>query len=325
MKWIYIPAMVTLLAAPALSAECGPLISYGTVPLKHFDGEASDFVPVEIAGVPKLMLLDTGADFTTMTSAVAQELSLSANRSDFQLYDVTGARASSAVIASIKIGTLRGDKIHFMLSPASTDFRDTRVAGLLGADILRNFDVAIDFGAHTFTLHDQKHCEGQVVYWPERPIAEIPIKLQRGYGILLTVTLDGKEVKAQLDTGASTSTLEKNKAEGAFGLTLGAADTPVVGNLNGTEGLTTWKHQFKSLTLAGIEVANPEIHIIPDKMSEQMSNWSTGSLLDKQAHETKEPPMLLGMNVLKHLHIYIAYKEKKLYITPASQPASPAQ
>ena len=31
--------------------------------------------------------------------------------------------------------------------------------------------------------------------------------------------------------------------------------------------------------------------------------------------------MLLGMNVLRHFHIYIAFKEKKLYITPAGVPA----
>ena len=32
--------------------------------------------------------------------------------------------------------------------------------------------------------------------------------------------------------------------------------------------------------------------------------------------------MLIGMNVLRHLHIYIAYKEQKIYITPAGAPAA---
>jgi hypothetical protein len=41
--------------------------------------------------------------------------------------------------------------------------------------------------------------------------------------------------------------------------------------------------------------------------------------------------MLIGMDILSHLHLYIAYKERKLYITPASTPTgvpatgSPAQ
>jgi hypothetical protein len=29
---------------------------------------------------------------------------------------------------------------------------------------------------------------------------------------------------------------------------------------------------------------------------------------------------IIGMDVLRHLHIYVAYKEQKLYVTPASAP-----
>jgi hypothetical protein len=35
------------------------------------------------------------------------------------------------------------------------------------------------------------------------------------------------------------------------------------------------------------------------------------------------PDMLIGMNILKRLHLYIAFGEKKLYISEASSP--PAQ
>jgi hypothetical protein len=35
--------------------------------------------------------------------------------------------------------------------------------------------------------------------------------------------------------------------------------------------------------------------------------------------------MLIGMNILRHLHIYIAYKEHKLYITPAGTPTATAE
>jgi hypothetical protein len=35
--------------------------------------------------------------------------------------------------------------------------------------------------------------------------------------------------------------------------------------------------------------------------------------------------MLIGMNVLRHLHIYVAYKEQKIYITPAGAPAPAAE
>ena len=316
-------AAAALLLVPARAEDCGKLISYGSIPLTQIDGHSSEYVPVEIAGGPKLMLLDTGAYFTLMNSATVNELHLTPAPSTLRLYDVTGAKAAGFVTALFRIGNLRSGNIQFMLSPSSIDdFGDPRVAGVLGADILTNFDLSIDFGAHRIDLISPNHCEGQAVYWPERPIAVIPFKLQDRSAIILPVTLDGHEVKAQLDTGASTSTLEKGKAERSFDLVLGSADTPVASDLNGAKGLTTWKHRFKSLSLAGIEVANPEIRIIPDKMSERLNDWSTGTMLDRKANSVETPPMLLGMNVLEHLHIYIAYREKKLYITPAGQPVT---
>ena len=281
-------------------------------------------MPVEIAGVPKLMMRDTGAYATTLSAKAADELKLESSRStDLEAFDVTGAKANRSVRASLKIGNLKGDNMFFMLGTQYLDdFGDPRVAGLLGASILAGYDLSIDFGARTLTLLSPNHCEGKVVYWPERPVAMIPFKLQNRNEIILTVTLDGKEVVAQLDTGASSSTLEKKKAARLFDIVPGSADTPVAGNLNGAEGVTTWKHRFKSLSLAGIEVANPEIKIIPDKISEKVNTWSTGSLLDARANGNRdEAPMLLGMNVLKDLHIYIAYKEKKLYITSSGKPA----
>jgi len=312
-----------LFLLPAQAENCAPLAIYTTIPLTHIDGYASEFVPVEIAGVPKLLLLDTGAFFSTITSATVDELHLRPRDASIYIFDVTGAKASRYVSTTFKFGTLQGDGIQFMLSPSSIDdFGDPRVAGLLGASILAGYDLSIDFGAHTLTLLSPNHCDGKVVYWPERPVAMIPFKLQNRNEIILTVTLDGKEVVAQLDTGASSSTLEKKKAARLFDIVPGSADTPVAGNLNGAEGVTTWKHRFKSLSLAGIEVANPEIKIIPDKISEKVNTWSTGSLLDARANGNRdEAPMLLGMNVLKDLHIYIAYKEKKLYITSSGKPA----
>jgi len=37
------------------------------------------------------------------------------------------------------------------------------------------------------------------------------------------------------------------------------------------------------------------------------------------------PDMIIGMNVLRRLHLYIAFGEAKLYVTDASATAQPAQ
>ena len=35
--------------------------------------------------------------------------------------------------------------------------------------------------------------------------------------------------------------------------------------------------------------------------------------------------MTIGMNILQRLRLYIAYGERKLYVTPAAAPAAPAK
>ena len=308
------------LCSSAQAEDCKPLTSYGTIPLTEIEGEASEFVPVEIAGTKKLMMLDTGAWYTTMSRATADELHLDAHSVNARVVDVTGGGTSRAVTATLKIGNIQIPDTEFMLNTAAFDLNNPRVAGLLGGNIYQAFDVSIDFGAHTLALLSQDHCEGKVVYWPERPVAMVPIEIQSGDEIVLHVVLDGQDVKAILDTGAEQSALDEAAAKTLFGIQPGSADTPATGNLNDQKGLTMWTHHFKSLSLAGIAVTNPQVDIIPDNRKVSL----TGSSLSWQVSNINEP-MLLGMNVLRHLHLYIAYKEKKLYITPASNvPAASA-
>lgn len=61
--------------------------------------------------------------------------------------------------------------------------------------------------------------------------------------------------------------------------------------------------------------------LIPDYTSDK---YKPGPELGTRLGDTSQSgdfaDMLLGMNVLRHLHVYIAYKERKLYITPAGPP-----
>jgi hypothetical protein len=324
MRTMIAVAAAALLSTPAWADDdCKlPLQSYGTVPLTMLSGQRSAFVPVEIAGVPKLMLLDTGASITMMKTAVVNELKLTPQGMEGATYDLTGGRSTVYVTAPMTLGGMSADKFVFVVgTPYLDQVGGRRAAGLLGANFLKNFDVSIDFAAQTFALLNQNHCDGKVVYWPERPIAVVPFEL-KGDAIIVKVELDGHTFRAQLDTGAYNSTLERSRAEGNFDLKPGSEDTPAIGDMDG-KGMTVWKHRFQTLSLDGIAISNPEIEIIPDKISTKVNAWSTGSMLDRQYNGPVEVPMLLGMNVLRQLHVYIAYKERKLYITPVGPaPAS---
>ena len=75
-------------------------------------------------------------------------------------------------------------------------------------------------------------------------------------------------------------------------------------------------------------MANPHIRIIPDKIGSKDPNngFVTGTRTQKvDDRDVLAPTMLIGMNILSKLHLYIAFREQKIYITPASVPQAAAK
>jgi hypothetical protein len=127
-------------------------------------------------------------------------------------------------------------------------------------------------------------------------------------------------VIATLDTGAYNSTLNIPIAEAAFGLKLGSEDTPQIGNLAGKSSAVTYRHVFHSLAFDGVVVRNLQVQIIPDLLHQVLVDAAlppTGTRIFDPRKMEADAGMLIGMDILRHFHIYIAYKEQKLYITPA--------
>ena len=117
--------------------------------------------------------------------------------------------------------------------------------------------------------------------------------------IRLPVVIDGKEIMAIVDTGAVSSIMSMHAAS-LLGVTENSPDL----KLKASEGFRAknriYSYPFKTLEMGGITVKNPHITIA--------SNEFMG---------TFRSDMILGMGILRQLHLYIAYKEDKFYITPA--------
>lgn len=323
MRTVLRACVLALAFMPAAAADqCPPLRLAASVQLVPSAKGDAEYVPVVVGGARKLFLLDTGASATLISPTIVKELEIGTFRANVRLFDVTGNSTDRGAVTSLAIGNLRNDRVKFMVP--SVDLESVfgkDVAGVLGADILGNLDVSVDFGAQKLDLLDPEHCEGKVVYWPERPLAVVPFKRVGMAQIIIPVTLDGRRIEAFVDTGASRSTIRQPRAERTFDLVMGSADAPASGYVNGDKDVPMWRHTFKSLALEGIDVLNPEIDIIPDRVSEHLAKGAeTGTRINTRDEEIA-PDILLGMNVLRHLHVYIAYKENRLYITPAGAPA----
>ena len=303
--------------------DCHPLTQFATVELAHRPNNSRLYVPVTIEGKDRLMLLDTGGAMSEITLLTANELQLGRRQLQFQEVDLLGNTSNEAAdVNQFEIGALIARSIEFVISPDHNLFADNfRYAGIIAPNILKNYDVDIDFGGPRLTLLSPEHCEGKVIYWPASAVAVVPMRVLKSGHIAFSAMLDGKPVSAMLDTGASNTTLKIPVAESDFGLKMGTPDTPRASELNGKPGATVYHHKFASLDFDGLAVSNLEVALIPDYTSDK---YKPGPELGTRLGDTSQSgdfaDMLLGMNVLRHLHVYIAYKERKLYITPAGPP-----
>jgi predicted aspartyl protease len=322
--------IAVLSGAARAESTCPPLTLVASVAMRVGDDDRA-YVPVRIGDSQKSMLIDTGGFFTEMSQAAADELKLSTRHSGLQLIGVAGDSTDVVARAPFAIGNLRAASMDFMVMPSVHEFASdiSDAAGVIAPNLLHSYDVDFDFNGGKFNLLSQNHCEGKVVYWPAEAVAVVPIEINSESHILLPVTVDGHRFKAMLDTGASNTVFNLEIARSAFSLTPGNSETPVRGSLQGSPLSKTYTHHFASLSLEGIAVSNLQIELIPDLMRNRMmdpkDSLEGGTRLHDPNRDTGLSDMILGMDILRHLHVYIAYKEKKLYLTPASAPAPATQ
>jgi predicted aspartyl protease len=308
---------------PASAEECGPLKIVASVDLRMAAGDRAALVPVTLQGQTRYMVLDTGGIMSFITPGTVAELGLeSVKNPRLRFYDVSGNCVDhTTIVPDFGIGDLKGKNVEFVVSSPTLFGGNKDIAGILGPGILRFYDVALDVANRKLTLLSQDHCAGKVIYWKADAVAAIPMDINKASGhIVVPVQLDGHKLNAMIDTGATNSVLNLNVAESDFGLSpKSGPGMTIVGALGDRGSSVIYQHTFKSLSFEGITVANPALDIIPDLEHEKVARSpATGTRFNAPDAEQGLHDMLIGMDVLQHVHLYIAYGEQKLYITPAS-------
>jgi hypothetical protein len=296
----------------ALAAEdCGPLKRFTSAKLIPMAGV--NLVPVSINGVSKALLLDTGGYMSQLSRQSVAELKLPLHDSAVQIADLSGSVSRSFVIAdTLTLGTLTAQHLPLMVSPANRLSDD----GILSSDLLLRYDVEMDFPGKTISYFSPDHCKGNVVYWHPDVVAAVPITILDKSRLMVPVTLDGKSFRAMIDTGASRTMITMPVAKYIFGLEPGSPGMDPGGNVNADPKLASFTHVFKSLTFEGISVNNPKVLIVPERMATADKSEQTGNrALTNGAAFYTVPELVLGMDVMSHLRMYMAFRESTLYVS----------
>lgn len=295
----------------ARAAECEPQLA-AALPVTE-STSSTLLVPAEIDGKAGSMMVDTGSSYSLMRGSVADQLGLQRDDIPEGVYGLAGRSIGQRTRAhSLKLGPIEETDRGFLISPNTVPV-DTRAMGILGGDVIGDFNVELDPAAHQLKLYQPDSCPRGVPGWAAKtpPTA---IEITPDNQIVFTASLDGKPVKAYLDTGATYSILDLSAAKRAYGLDRDSPGLEAVPGTRTGDGamLDTFLYHFKTLEVAGISFTDPLVSLVDER---RRAHPDTGTRIDLRV--VSLPDFRIGMHQLRQLHLYIDYDARKLYVEPA--------
>lgn len=273
-------------------------MDYGTLPVEMLDGRATTMV--KINGNDTRLAVDTGAFFSSMSraSALALGLKLRAAPFGFRISGVGGtADADFAQVKQFGILGTTLKNVGFIVGGTDTGY------GLLGANLLDSVDLELDLAHGKLTLFKADHCNKlALAYWSKVGSYNTADIERAGNSndrrTFLSVTINGKHVRALLDSGAFATVLSRRSAE-RIGIDLSAPD--VVAGISsigiGARSVKTWTVRIDSFSVGTETIQHSQMQVIDGSMGDDHTD------------------MLLGVDFLLAHHMFIANSQRKVYFT----------
>lgn len=255
------------------------------------------FVPATFGVRQTELALVTGG-WSEIRPQIATELGLRPSR--ILTTKFTGVAGDSSthhvVVPVFKLGDHSVHNADFLVSLDHIDAPLDTFGGILGAELLATFDVEIDGLGRIVTLYKpDKFCSGRLVRWADA-WTEIRFKLEDDVPIL-EAEIKGEKIETILHTGASDTLMNLNVARRLFGITPTSPGVRSLGEqaVEGGKTLPLYTYTFETLDVSGLTFKTVKVVL----------------------GDFNNTDLALGMPEIGQLHLYIAYKRKRIYATRA--------
>jgi predicted aspartyl protease len=320
MRALLASALLLGLTGTACAAECSPLQIENSIKMVPLNRSNRFLVPITLNGVEKKFLFDTAGALSTISQSAVKELNLPAYHSRYRLSNTRGQDSWDFVqVHDVSLGNAKSNGVQLQIvdkfgPPGGPEPYD----GTLASGIFLHDDFDLDFGAERLNFFSPDHCDGKVIYWPHQVLSVIPIKEEQGH-LDIPVTLDGHPMRAVINTAAPNTSLRLNRAREILNF---SPDAPTTGNApKDNPEKQIYPRRFASLSFDGVTVQNPLIIIQPlEYGGGKDDDTVVGSRAEHKDDQLNRlsADMVIGMDILRHLHIYVASRESKLYVTEAT-------
>lgn len=251
-------------------------------------------VPVGINGQWTRLLVDTGAERTTLSDAAVKRLGMAR---DDRFVSRSGGVGGITTSADAKVDSLVMGGVRFPIErlAVSRFGEGLPVDGLLGADILLAFDLDIDMPRGTLALYRVRRCADSTPPWEGRfvPITGVAAHRDR---MVVPITLDGFTGTAILDTGAQATAIGVDMAR-RMGLTEQVlADDPATQVRGVGPGVMSARMRlFRELRVGPVAQQNVVLPVLP-------TDVGIGDAL-------------IGQDFLRHRRVWMSFPTRQLFVS----------
>jgi predicted aspartyl protease len=293
-----------LLVAAVLAGCADDMAAGGTCQVVHAGDVAVErrnnliMAPATINATPVRMVVDTGAETSAVTGEMISRLGLLGDPNNSSLMSGVGGQGlaqADALVNHLAFGPYDSGATHL----AVVDLRfgnvgDPPLGGLIGADVLSNYDLDLDIPRKRLALYKVRHCAGNFLPWT-MPYDAVPLHVTWEDTLTLPVTVDGNRFTALLDSGSTGTVLDSAAAERS-GITAAELAREEAGEGVGAAGVNFQevRHQFRELQVG--PVTRHDVSL---------------SVLDRTLRGSD---MLLGLDFLASRHVWISYHTHQLFI-----------
>lgn len=298
-------AVVSAVAAPAAFAHC-QIEKVAEIPVT--DNANQLLTRGALDGHPVSVLIDTGSNVSFIWRSSAERLGLRlVTGPRMRMFGLGGeSRVDSTLVEELQVAGFKVNNLRVPVAggaAGSVDF-------ILGENFLGRGSIEFDLRHGAVRTMQTHGCTpAELPYWAKTySMADLIASPGDASAIRVDVALNGRIVRAQIDSGSSVSLLAKAEAD-SVGVHYVTNSAEVVGI--GQRRLETWIADVHTFTLGDESINNTQLRIaqlgkyqIRDEIGTRIP-VSTGA----------EPSLLLGMDFLRAHRVLIDNTTRKMVFT----------
>ena len=269
-------------------------------------------VAADINGRRANLIADTGASSTNLELSSAPRLGVSLHRGNRDNQGIGGGEHAYRGFAdTLRLSQLmlRGRFVGGTDVPA-----DPQIDGLLGMDLLTPYDIDLDFiGQHILLFDPTGGCFiPTVAMAPTLYIA--PLAYIRNDALAeVDVVIDGKHIRALIDSGSPTSVLFRHAAA-RLNLNLDRFNGPDHHESRGVgpKRIKSFTQVFPRIAIGNFALKGLPVEVL-DQPGFAIERVHTGYLLaDDDDGQVGAEQMILGVDFLDKVHVWISHSSRRL-------------